>query len=510
MVDGGSPLIVLNPADNVAVLRVPLEAGVAAHPGSIVPTRPIARGHKMAISAIARGTPVIKYGQVIGLATREIAAGDHVHSHNLAMSDLERRHEFCVDAREPDLLPEAERATFRGYRRADGRVGTRNTIAVISSVNCSATVSRAVASEVTRRGLLDGLSNVDGIVALTHAGGCGVNTEAEGYRMLTRVLAGYALSPNVGGVLMIGLGCETNQIPLILERHGLAEHDRLHTMTIQATGGTRATIEAGVEAVRRMLPSVNSGGRTVEPASALTLALECGGSDGYSGISANPALGVASDLLIRHGGTAVLSETPEIYGAEHLLTRRAANPDVARRLLDRIGWWRAYAARNDAELDNNPSHGNKAGGLTTILEKSLGAVAKSGTSRLEAVYEYAEQVTAHGFVFMDTPGYDPAAVTGQIAGGCNLVCFTTGRGSTSGFKPVPCLKLATNTPMFERLRDDMDLDCGPVVTGDETIEACGARIFRHLLAVASGEKTASERLDYGDNEFVPWQVGATM
>ena len=510
MVDGANPLIVLHPADNVAVLRAPLEAGVPAPGASVMPIRPIARGHKMAIAAIARGGTVIKYGQVIGLATRDIPAGDHVHSDNLAMSDLALRHEFCADARAPDLLPHATRATFRGYRRADGRVGTRNYIAVISSVNCSATVSRAVASEVTRSGILADHPNVDGIVALTHQGGCGVNVEAEGYRMLTRVLAGYALSPNVGGVLMIGLGCETNQIPMILERHGLAEHDRLRTMTIQAIGGTRATIEAGVGAVRLMLPGVNACARTIEPASALTLALECGGSDGYSGISANPALGIASDLLIRHGGTAVLSETPEIYGAEHLLTRRAASPAVAQRLLDRIAWWRDYASRNDAALDNNPSYGNKVGGLTTILEKSLGAVAKSGTSRLEAVYEYAEQVTAKGFVFMDTPGYDPAAVTGQIAGGCNLVCFTTGRGSTSGYKPVPCLKLATNTPMFERLRDDMDLDCGPIVTGDETIEACGARIFHHLLAVASGEKTASERLDYGDNEFVPWQVGATM
>lgn len=502
------PIIVLDEADHVAVARVPIEAG-AALPGGLIAATAVPRGHKIARRAIPAGTAVLKYGQAIGVASRDIPAGAHVHVDNLAMAEMTLAHAFCVDARAPELLPEDARATFRGFRRPDGRVGTRNYIAVISSVNCSATVSRAVAEHFRRGGLAD-FPNVDGVVALTHGMGCGMSTTNEGYAILTRVMAGYARHPNVGGVLMIGLGCESNQIPELLRRHGLAENDRLRTMTIQAVGGTRATIAAAIGAIEEMLPVVNAKARQTVSAAHLTLALECGGSDGYSGISANPALGVASDLLVRNGGTAVLSETPEIYGAEHLLTRRAATPEVASRLLGRIDWWRDYAARNDAELDNNPSHGNKVGGLTTILEKSLGAVAKGGGARLEAVYEYAEQVETHGFVFMDTPGYDPVAVTGQIAGGCNLVCFTTGRGSTSGFKPVPTIKLATNTPMYERLREDMDLDCGGIVTGDETIAACGARIFRLMLAVASGERTASETFEYGDNEFVPWQVGAHM
>lgn len=323
-------------------------------------------------------------------------------------------------------------------------------------------------------------------------------------------MAGYATHANVGGVVMIGLGCETNQIPALLAAHGLTESDRFHTLTIQATGGTRKSIEAAIAAIDSMLPAVNALKRTPQPVSKLKLALECGGSDGYSGISANPALGYAADLLVRHGGTACLAETPEIYGAEHLLTRRAKSPDVAQKLLERIEWWRDYAARGRAELNNNPSHGNKAGGLTTILEKSLGAVAKGGTTRLNAVYEYAERIMEPGFVFMDTPGYDPIAVTGQVAGGCNVICFTTGRGSVSGFKPAPSLKLATNTPMYERMQEDMDLNCGTIVTGEETVEAVGQRIFEAVIATASGERTVSEIYNYGDNEFVPWQVGAIM
>ena len=397
-----------------------------------------------------------------------------------------------------------------GYARRSGQAGTRNYIAILSSVNCSATVAKAVAAHFTRPGPLEPFANIDGVIALTHGGGCAINTQTEGYRYLTRTMAGYATHPNVGGVLMIGLGCETNQIPAILSAHGLEEGPTFRTMTIQNSGGTRQTIEQGIAALTAMLPGVNEIRRTPQPASLLRLALECGGSDGYSGISANPALGYAADLLVSHGGTACLSETPEIYGAEHLLTRRAANPAVANKLLERIDWWRDYAARSHAELNNNPSHGNKAGGLTTILEKSLGAVAKGGTTRLNAVYEYAEAIVHAGFVFMDTPGYDPVAVTGQVAGGCNIICFTTGRGSVSGFKPSPSLKLATNTSMYERMQEDMDINCGTIVTGEESIEQVGERIFRTILATASGEHTASERFGYGDNEFVPWQIGAVM
>lgn len=506
-----SPLIRLDPADNVAIARLTIDPERVPQVDGLALRERITQGHKVALLDIAAGAAVLKYGQTIGYASRPIAAGEHVHTHNLAMSDVDLVHEFCAGAREPDFVPEAERATFLGYRRPDGRVGTRNYLAIVSSVNCSATVSKAIAAHFApATGRLERYPNVDGIIAITHGGGCALNTEGEGYRILARTLAGYATHPNVGAVLMIGLGCETNQIPLLLQRQGLVEGEAFRTLTIQGTGGTRATISAGIEAVEAMLPGLDAVSRTPQSAAHLTLALECGGSDGYSGISANPALGYASDLLVRHGGTACLAETPEIYGAEHLLTRRAASPAVAEKLLARINWWRDYAKNGEAELNNNPSHGNKAGGLTTILEKSLGAVAKGGASRLNAVYEYAEPIRESGFVFMDTPGYDPVAVTGQVAGGCNLICFTTGRGSVSGFKPAPSLKLATNTAMFERMSEDMDIDCGSIVTGTETIEEAGERIFRLILDTASGARTRSEAFDYGDNEFVPWQIGAVM
>ncbi|WP_210526163.1 UxaA family hydrolase [Rubellimicrobium arenae] len=510
IVERAAGLIHLNPRDSVAVARTTVEPGMLLDAGGLTAVERIGRGHKVALHPIAVGEPVLKYGQIIGRATRPIAAGALVHTENLAVSELALAHEFCVDAAEPDLVPEAHRASFMGYARPDGRVGTRNYIAVISSVNCSATVVRSIAAHFAQPGRLADWPNVDGVIALSYGGGCAFNTRGEGYALLTRTIAGYATHPNVGGVLMVGLGCETNQIPEILRRQGLAESDRLRTMTIQGVGGTRRTIEQGVAALTEMLPAVNAAQRSPQSAAHLTLALECGGSDGYSGISANPALGHAADLLVRHGGTAVLAETPEIYGAEHLLTRRARSPEVARKLLDRIDWWRDHAARSGAEMDNNPSHGNKAGGLTTILEKSLGAVAKGGSTRLNAVYEYAERIDEHGFVFMDTPGYDPVAVTGQVAGGCNLICFTTGRGSVSGFKPAPSLKLATNTPMYERMAEDMDINCGTIVTGDETVEQVGERIFQLMLETASGQPTTSEALGYGDNEFVPWQIDAVM
>ncbi|NTF09558.1 altronate dehydratase [Agrobacterium rubi] len=505
-----SPFLRLNARDNVLIARVSLDPAPFSELGGASLSERITQGHKVAISPMKAGEAVIKYGQIIGFASQDIGIGEHVHTHNMAMGDVELAHEFCIDAHEPDFLPVSGRASFLGYARPSGLAGTRNYVAIISSVNCSATVSRAIAAHFTTSGRLNDFANVDGIIALTHGGGCAINTKTEGYAFLTRTLAGYATHPNVGGVVMIGLGCETNQIPSLLTAHGLVEGDRFRTMTIQATGGTRRTIEEGIAAIEAMLPAINSDVRTSQPASMLKLALECGGSDGYSGISANPALGYASDLLICHGGTTCLAETPEIYGAEHLLTRRAASPAVAEKLLQRIDWWREYAERGNAELNNNPSHGNKAGGLTTILEKSLGAVAKGGTSRLNAVYEYAEKITQSGFVFMDTPGYDPVAVTGQVAGGCNLICFTTGRGSVSGFKPAPSLKLATNTPMYERMSEDMDINCGTIVTGDETVEQAGERIFQLILDTASGRKTASETYDYGDTEFVPWQVGAVM
>jgi altronate hydrolase len=377
-------------------------------------------------------------------------------------------------------------------------------------VNCSATVARLIAKEVERSEILADYPHVDGVIALVHGTGCGIAAKGDGFEALMRTQWGYAANPNVGAALMVGLGCEVFQIGRMKEEYGIAESDTFHSMTIQATGGTRKTVAVGVERIRAMLPALNRAERTPAPASELTLALQCGGSDGYSGITANPALGAAVDLLVRHGGTAILSETPEIYGAEHLLTRRAVSREVGEKLVARIRWWEDYTARNKGEMNNNPSPGNKAGGLTTILEKSLGAVAKGGTTNLVEVYEYAEPVTAKGFVYMDTPGYDPVSATGQVAGGANMVCFTTGRGSAYGCAPSPSLKLATNTTLWNRQEEDIDINCGEIVDGTSTVEAMGERFFRLMLDTASGKKTKSELHGYGQNEFVPWYLGAVM
>jgi len=504
-----TPIIRLHETDNVAVARTAIPAGAPLEGTTprAMTNAEIASGHKVALRPIAVGEEVLKYGQVIGVAKQPIAAGDHVHLHNVAMQEAAAGHGVAAEGKLKPLLPPAQRRSFRGYQRPDGQIGTRNYIGILTSVNCSATVSHAIADRFNRGGLA-GFENVDGVVALSHGGGCAISMQTEGYQYLTRTITGYARNPNFAGILIIGLGCETNQISFMMKEFGLSEGPFLHTMTIQRLGGTRKTIEAASEIIREMLPAVNAVQRTETPLSGLKLALQCGGSDGYSGISANPALGYAADLLVQHGGTAVLSETPEIYGAEHLLMRRAVRPDISVKLAQRIDWWRDYTERNGAELNNNPSHGNKVGGLTTILEKSLGAVAKGGSMPLEAVYEYAELIDKTGFVFMDTPGYDPVAVTGQVAGGCNLIAFTTGRGSVSGFKPAPCIKIATNNELYEHMQEDMDLNCGGIVTGEDTIEQAGQRIFEKVIAVASGERSLSETFDYGNNEFVPWQIGA--
>jgi len=506
--DSVSLVIRLSPIDNVGVARSDIASGQALGENDVGARQPIPRGHKVALADIAAGSAVVKYGQPIGVASAAVRAGEHVHLHNLSMRAGLQRRDFGTSSPAAPALPDAGRRNFAGYLRADGRVGTRNYIAIISSVNCSATVSRYIAEHFNRRDGLRGREHIDGVVPLTHGGGCAMNTQGEGYRLLTRTLQGYARNPNVGGVLMIGLGCETNQVQRIVEEYGLKEGPVLRTLTIQNAGGTRRSIEAGCEAIVGMLDEVDACRRSMQPLSHIRVGLQCGGSDGYSGISANPALGCAMDLLIAQGGTAVLSETPEIYGAEHLLTRRAVSREVAEKLLERIDWWLDYTARNGAEMNNNPSHGNKEGGLTTILEKSLGAVAKGGSTTLRAVYEYAERIDACGLVFMDTPGYDPVSVTGQVAGGCNLICFTTGRGSVSGFKPAPCIKIATNSQMYQHMSEDMDIDCGTIVTGQQNVSGAGAEIFERIVAVASGEKTRSETYDYGDNEFVPWQLGA--
>jgi altronate hydrolase len=434
-----------------------------------------------------------------------------VHVHNLAYADFARHHEPGAGATPTAYF--ATPATFEGIVRADGRIATRNYIGVLTSVNCSATAARAIADAFRRDVHPERLApypNIDGVVALTHGMGCATASDGEELLVLRRTLGGYARHPNFAAVLVVGLGCETNQIQGLVAQEGLQEGARLIAFNIQDTGGTARTVARGVELIQALLPEANRVQRRPVPASHLTVGLQCGGSDGYSGISANPALGAAVDLLVRHGGTAILSETPEVYGGEHLLTRRAASPEVAARLLARIRWWEAYTERHGMKMDNNPSAGNKAGGLTTILEKSLGAIAKSGTTNLTDVFEFAQPVTTKGLVFMDTPGYDPVSATGQVAGGANLICFTTGRGSAYGCAPSPSLKFSTNTALWQRQAEDIDLDCGAIVEGTDSVQACGARIFQLILDTASGGKSKSELHGYGQNEFVPWQLGAVM
>jgi len=497
----------LAPEDNVLVAAERLDAGTPLEGGATRERIPF--GHKVAARGIAEGEAIVKLGQIIGFASRPIAAGDWVHEHNVVLHDFERDYRMGEAAKPETLLPPEQRATFQGFRRAGGRAGTRNYVGILTSVNCSASVARFIAEAAQRSGLLDDFPNVTGVVSFTHGTGCGMAASGEGFDLLKRTQWGYAANPNLGAVLLVGLGCEVFQIGRMKSLYGIEESDTFRTMTIQDAGGTRRTIEEGLAVLREMLPVANRARRETLPASGITLALQCGGSDGYSGITANPALGVAADILVRHGGTAILSETPEIFGAEHLLTRRARSREVGEKLVERIRWWEAYTKRHGGEMNNNPSPGNKAGGLTTILEKSLGAAAKGGSTTLNAVYEYAEPVTEKGFVFMDTPGYDPVSATGQVAGGANIICFTTGRGSAYGCKPAPSIKLATNTAVYERMRDDMDLNCGDILDG-VPLQAKGEEIFARILAVASGEKTRSEELGYGDNEFVPWQIGAVM
>jgi altronate hydrolase len=503
------PVIRLHPEDSVVIARATLLPGAPVG-DNVRATQRIPAGHKVAVRAISCGEAIRRYGQVIGFASDSIAPGQHVHVHNCEMGDFAKDYAYGVDARPTDFFEPA--ATFQGIRRPDGKVATRNYIGILTSVNCSAHVAGVVA-DMFRRNPFTGddpladFPNVDGVVALTHKTGCGM-TQDEPLRVLRRTLAGYARHPNFSHVIVLGLGCEVNQIGGLMEEQRLA--GRLKAMDIQTVGGSRKTVAAGVAFVKDILAESNNVTRVAVPASELTVALQCGGSDGYSGVSANPALGAASDLLVRHGGTVILSETPETYGAEHLLTRRAVSQEVGEKLVGLMRWWEDYTRQESAEMNANPSPGNKAGGLTTILEKSLGAMAKAGSTNLVDVVRYAEEVKARGFVFMDTPGYDPVAATGQVAGGANLVCFTTGRGSVFGCKPAPSIKLATNTPMFKHIEDDMDVNCGTILDGDETVQQAGQRIFDLILRVASGERTKSEQFDFGAAEFAPWVLGATM
>jgi altronate hydrolase len=501
-----SPLLHLHPHDNVYVAKTALALGQHIPELGVRTRAQVPAGHKVAARRIAEGEPVKKYDTVIGVATRDLEPGDYVHSHNLKLVDFYRDPAFGADVWPVDFVPEAERATFQGFVRPDGGVGTRNFIGILSSVNCSSSVIKSIAAHFTPERLA-AYPHVDGVAAFAQTSGCGMSSPSAHFDVLRRTLAGYARHPNLAGVLIVGLGCERNQVDGLVESQGLQPGAQLHTLVMQDVGGTRATIAAGIAAIEAMLPLANQARRSTVSASHLKIGLECGGSDGFSGITANPALGAAMDILVRHGGTAILSETPEIHGVEFMLTRRAISPAVGQKLLDRLAWWETYTAGHNAQFNGVVGHGNQAGGLANIFEKSLGSAMKGGTTPLRAVYEYAEPITEPGFVFMDSPGYDPVAATGQIASGAQLICFTTGRGSMFGSKPAPTIKLASNTPMYQRLEEDMDINCGVIVDGECTVAEMGQRIFEQILRHASGDATKSEALGLGDHEFVPWHLG---
>jgi arabinonate dehydratase len=514
-----NPFVRLHPDDNLLIARIGVATGVEVVPGNgdaeVVTRDRIDLGHKMAVRTIPAGAPVRKFGQLIGYATEDIQPGEWIHSHNLSVGALQLDYAYSTEI-PPEPEPITGR-TFQGFRRADGRAATRNYLGIVSTVNCSATTSKAVAERINHE-LLAEFPNIAGVVPLVHKGGCAMQYGGSDHQQLARVLAGFARHPNFAGYLIIGLGCETGQASFLTENYGLTQLDvpgengrdpRPLMMTIQDSGGVRKTIDRAVGALKEMLPAANDVRRVPIPVSELILGTECGGSDGNSGVTANPAVGIASDLLVAHGGTSILGETTEIYGGEHLLTRRAVTPEVGRKLVDLIHWWEDYTKFFGVQIDNNPSVGNKQGGLTTIYEKSLGAIAKGGSTALKEVYRYAEPVSAKGFVVMDTPGFDPASVTGFVAGGANVVVFTTGRGSCFGCKPVPSIKIATNTPMYERMIEDMDINAGRILDG-VPVEEVGREIFEKIVSVASGEKTKSEAQGIGDEEFCPWNIGPVL
>ena len=503
-----SPVIRLDPADNVVVARDEIGAGTEIADEGIVALQTIPRGHKIATAHIPSGAPVLKYDTVIGFAGGDCPPGTWMHVHNVLMDEVQKDYRFAQDYVPADLLPEEDRATFMGYRRADGRVGTRNYIGIFITVNCAATVARRIAAYFDEERLAD-YPNIDGVIPFVHTQGCGMEQTGAPMDLLRRTLKGYIQHPNISGALICSLGCERNNLDRFFADTALETGQMLRTVHMQDAGGTRAAIEAGKDAIREMLEAANAATREPVSAEHITIGLQCGGSDGFSGLSANPALGRAVDLLTRHGGTAILSETPELYGIEHTLTARARNEVVGRRFLDRIRWWLDYTDGRDVQMQGIVGPGNQDGGLANVIEKALGGSRKGGSTGIEAVYDYAERVTARGLVIMDTPGYDPVAATGQIAGGANLICFTTGRGSCFGSYPSPTIKLASNTPMFHRMAGDMDINCGQVIDGEATLDDMGDAIFARILDIASGQRSKSEDLGVGADEFVPWNLGVT-
>ena len=504
-----SNAVLLNDEDNIIIAIKNMKAYQHLKDFDITLDAPILSGQKIARVNIAKDSPIYKYGTIIGFADSDLSKGQVLTNSNVIFKEFGREHEYCSKYLPTRFVNSSSERTFAGYKRTDGRVGTRNFIAVVSTVNCSATVVHEIASYFTPDKMIN-YPNVEGVAAFSHSTGCGMELSGEPMNLLNRTLGGYIRHPNVASSLVVGLGCERCQVGGLFSHQGLTENENLKTLVMQENGGTTATIKKGIKIVEGMLEKANKILREEVPLSNLMVGLQCGGSDAFSSISANPSLGKAVDILVSHGGTAILSETPEIYGVENTLTARAVNSSVAEKLLDRVNWWKnVYAVGRDVQINGVVSPGNQKGGLANILEKSLGSAMKGGTTGLMQVYNYAEKINDKGFVFMDTPGFDPVSATGQIAGGANLIAFTTGRGSCFGAKPTPSIKLATNSSLYKKMYEDMDINCGLVIDGDKDIEEMGKIIFEEFISFASGKKTKSEILNLGRHEFAPWQIGIT-
>jgi len=501
--------IILNENDNIVIALENMNAGQYLKQFALTIDAPILSGQKIAKIDISENSPIYKYGTIIGFADSNILKGQVLTNSNVIFKEFIREHDYCAKYQPTRFVNASSERSFMGFKRDDGRVGTRNYIAIVSTVNCSATVVHEIAAYFTNE-KLKSYSNIDGVAAFSHSTGCGMELSGEPMNLLHRTLGGYINHPNVASSLVVGLGCERCQVGGLFQSQGIAETNKLRTLVMQENGGTTATIKAGIKCIEGMLEEANKIERIATPLSSLMVGLQCGGSDAFSSLSANPALGKAVDILVAHGGTAILSETPEIYGVENSLTARAINISVAEKLMNRVNWWKdIYSVGRDVQINGTVSPGNQKGGLANILEKSLGSAMKGGTTGLMEVYNYAEKVDKKGFVFMDTPGFDPVSATGQIAGGANLIAFTTGRGSCFGAKPTPSIKLATNSNLYERMNEDMDINCGAVIDGEKNIEEMGKEIFEEFISFASGKKTKSEVLNLGRHEFAPWQIGIT-
>ena len=500
----------LHDNDNILITLKNLNSGIVLNEYGITIDAPALSGQKIARFDIEKDDPIIKYGTVIGFADSNIKKGQVLTNKNVLFKEFNREHNYCSKYKPTNYIENNLQKSFMGYKRQDGRVGTRNYIAIVSTVNCSATVVHEIASYFTSEKLKD-YKNIDGVAAFSHSTGCGMELSGEPMNLLYRTLGGYIKHPNVAATLVVGLGCERCQVGGLFQNQKLDQNDPfVETLIMQENGGTSSTIKAGIEIVKKMLDKFNNYQRVITSVSSLMVGLQCGGSDAFSSLTANPALGKAVDLLVENGGTAVLSETPEIYGVEHTLTARAINVSVAEKLMERVDWWKnVYSKGRDVQINGVVSPGNQMGGLANILEKSLGSAMKGGSTGLMEVYKYAERITERGFVFMDTPGFDPVSATGQIAGGANLIAFTTGRGSCFGAKPSPSIKLATNTTLFNKMEEDMDINCGKIVDGILSLDEMGEEIFNYFIDVASGKKTKSEILSLGRHEFAPWQIGIT-